>query len=157
MIEIERKFRVLTDQYKKEASKVIEISQGFLNSDKERTVRVRLKNKQGYLTIIGISSKDGTSRFEWEKKISKGDAEALLKLCEPGMINKTRYEVCIGNHVFEIDEFHDANEGLVIAEIELSEINESFEKPIWLGEEVTGRTEYYNSQLIKIPYKLWNL
>ncbi len=155
MIEIERKFLVLSSDYRKESFKKIEISQGFLNSDKERTVRVRLKGEKGYITVKGESSPDGTSRFEWEKEISKPESEALLTLCEEGLIVKTRYEVKSGKHVFEIDEFYGDNEGLVIAEVELIHASESFEKPKWLGEEVTGQIKYYNSQISKKPYKLW--
>ena len=155
MIEIERKFLVLSDRYKKEASKNIEISQGFLNTDKERTVRVRLKGEKGYLTVKGKSSNDGTSRFEWEKEICKTDAEALLKLCEETIIQKRRYEVKAGKHVFEIDEFYEDNQGLVVAEVELNDKNEKFSKPDWLGKEVTGDIKYYNSQLSKHPFKFW--
>ncbi len=155
MIEIERKFLVLSDDYKKEAFKSTEIIQGFLNTHKERTVRVRVKGEKGILTVKGESSSDGTSRFEWETEISRSDAEALLELCEPGIIKKIRYEVKDGHHVFEIDEFQDDNQGLVIAEIELNDAHESFEKPQWLGKEVTGDLRYYNSQLSKCPYKQW--
>ena len=155
MIEIERKFLVNSEDFKEEAIRKTRIVQGFLNTDKERTVRVRLKGDKGFLTIKGESSRDGTTRYEWEKEISKTDAEALLKLCEKGVIDKTRYEVKIGNHVFEVDEFNGDNEGLVIAEIELNHVSEIFTKPNWLGEEVTGNTNYYNSQLSKQPYKTW--
>jgi len=155
MIEIERKFLALSNDYKKEAYKSVKISQGFLNTDKKRTVRVRLKGKKGYLTIKGESSSDGTSRFEWEKEISKPDAQALLKLCEETIIEKTRFEVKAGSHVFEVDEFYGDNQGLVIAEIELKHKNEAFLKPAWLGKEVTGEIQYYNSQLSKNPYKQW--
>jgi len=157
MIEVERKFLVLSDAYKHEAYKKTEILQGFLNSDKERTVRVRIKGNKGYLTVKGISSKDGTSRFEWEKTISKNDAKVLLKLCELNIISKMRYEVRVGNHVFEVDEFYEDNKGLVIAEIELKDPEEVFKTPEWLGEEVTGQIAYYNSQLSKTPFKLWKL
>jgi CYTH domain-containing protein len=155
-VEIERKFLVNSNAFKKEASKSYTIKQGFLNSHKERTVRVRLKKDKGYLTIKGKSSNDGLSRFEWEKEIPKSEAEALLELCEEGIIDKTRYEVKLGKHTFEIDEFYDDNEGLVIAEVELNSENETFYKPKWLGEEVTGDIKYYNSQLSKKPYKNWN-
>lgn len=155
MIEIERKFLVTSTQYKDEATTKTRIIQGFLNTDKERTVRVRLKGEKGFLTIKGKSSKDGLSRFEWEKEISKTDATALLKLCEPTIIDKTRYEIYVGKHVFEVDEFYGDNEGLVIAEVELSSKNETIVKPKWLGDEVTGQIRYYNSQLSKQPYKTW--
>ncbi|WP_372752948.1 CYTH domain-containing protein [Mariniflexile sp.] len=155
MIEIERKFLVTSNQYKTQAFNKTRIIQGFLNTHKDRTVRVRLKGDTGYLTVKGPSSINGLSRFEWEKEILKEEAEALLKLCEPGIIDKTRFEVKHGEHTFEIDEFYEDNEGLVLAELELESENEIFEKPIWLGEEVTGNIKYYNSLLSKHPYKTW--
>lgn len=155
MIEIERKFLVKNNSFKNEAFKKIHIKQGFLNSDKERTVRVRLTDSQGFLTVKGLSGNNGLSRFEWEKEIRKTDAEALFELCEKGLIEKTRHLVEIGNHIFEIDEFFGDNEGLIIAEIELNHATELFKKPAWLGEEVTGNIKYYNSQLSKQPYKTW--
>ena len=156
MIEIERKFLVTSDAYKTESFKQSRIVQGFLNTHKERTVRVRICGDKGFLTIKGASSDDGLSRFEWEKELSVMDCEVLLKLCEKGIIDKIRYEVKRGNHVFEVDEFSGDNEGLVIAEIELSNETEAFEKPFWLGKEVTGDIRYYNSQLSKQPYKAWH-
>lgn len=155
MIEIERKFLVKNNSFKNDAFKKIHIKQGFLNSDKERTVRVRLTDSQGFLTVKGLSGNNGLSRFEWEKEISKTDAEALFELCEKGLIEKTRHLVETGNHIFEIDEFFGDNEGLIIAEIELNHATELFKKPAWLGEEVTGNIKYYNSQLSKQPYKTW--
>lgn len=155
MIEIERKFLVKSDTFKQEAYKKARIIQGFLNSHKQRTVRIRIKEEKGFLTIKGISSKSGLSRFEWEKEITKQEAKTLLKLCEPTIIDKMRYEVSIKNHTFEIDEFFGENQGLVIAEIELKNENDIFEKPDWLGEEITGNIKYYNSQLSKKPYKSW--
>ncbi|HCY83120.1 MAG TPA: adenylate cyclase [Xanthomarina gelatinilytica] len=155
MIEIERKFLVKNNSFKNEAFKKIHIKQGFLNSDKERTVRVRLTDSQGFLTVKGLSGNNGLSRFEWEKEISKTDAEALFELCEKGLIEKTRHLVETGSHIFEIDEFFGDNEGLIIAEIELNHATELFKKPAWLGEEVTGNIKYYNSQLSKQPYKTW--
>ena len=156
MIEIERKFLVKDNSYKAEAFKSTRIIQGFLNTHKERTVRVRLKGDEGFLTVKGASGTNGLSRFEWEKDIPKEEAEALLKLCEPGIIDKTRYEVKAGNHTFEIDEFHADNDGLVVAEVELNTENETFEKPNWLDREVTGIIKYYNSQLSKQPFNTWN-
>jgi adenylate cyclase len=126
-----------------------------LNSAPERTVRIRLKNDKGLLTIKGKSSADGLSRFEWEKEIPKTDAEALLLLCEKRIIDKTRYEVKVGNHTFEVDEFYGDNQGLIIAEVELNSKTDTFEKPDWLGEEVTGDIKYYNSNLSKLPFKNW--
>lgn len=155
MVEIERKFLVLSEAYKVEAFKSTRIIQGFLNSHPERTVRVRLKENLGYLTVKGITSPDGVTRFEWEKEISKAEAEALLELCEKGVIDKMRHEVKVDNHIFEVDEFFCDNQGLVIAEIELKHIDENFKKPNWLGEEVTNQIKYYNSQLAKQPYKSW--
>ncbi len=157
MIEIERKFLVNSDAYKSEAFKKTRISQGFLNTDKARTVRVRLKGDKGFITVKGQSSKDGLSRFEWEKEIPKDETQSLLKLCEPTIIDKMRYEIEVGNHIFEVDEFFKDNEGLVIAEVELKFENEVFEKPNWLGKEVTGTIKYYNSQLSKAPYKSWGI
>ena len=155
MIEIERKFLVTTEVFKKEAIRKTRIIQGFLNTNKERTVRIRLRGELGFITIKGASSDDGLSRFEWEKEISKTDAEALLKLCEKGVIEKIRYEVEIGNHLFEVDEFFGDNQGLIVAEVELNHVSEDFEKPLWLGEEVTGDVKYYNSQLSLHPFKSW--
>lgn len=155
MIEIERKFLVTSDDFKTQAAKKTKIIQGFLNSDKERTVRVRLKGEIGFLTIKGPSLDGGLSRFEWETELSKTDTEALLRLCEKGKIDKIRYEVQVGNHLFEVDEFFGDNEGLTVAEIELNHVSEIFKKPLWLGEEVTGNIKYYNSQLSKQPYNTW--
>ena len=155
MIEIERKFLVTSEAFKQEAFQSYTIKQGFLNSHPERTVRVRLKKDKGFLTIKGKSSINGLSRFEWEKEISKIEAEDLLQRCEKGIIDKTRYEVIVDKHTFEIDEFYGDNKGLVIAEVELNSENEIFKKPDWLGLEVTGEVKYYNSQLAKNPYKNW--
>lgn len=155
MVEIERKFLVNSDAFKAEAIKSTRIIQGFLNTDKARTVRVRLKGEEGFLTIKGLSTADGLSRFEWEKRIAKSDAEWLLKLCEEGVIDKMRYEIKEKEHIFEVDEFFGSNAGLIIAEVELNHVNEKFAKPSWLGQEVTGNIKYYNSQLSKHPYTTW--
>ena len=155
MIEIERKFLVNSDAFKTEAFNSYIIKQGFLNSHKKRTTRVRLIKDKGYITIKGKSSEGGLSRFEWEKEISRIEGEALLELCEKGIIDKLRYEVKSGNHVFEVDEFFGKNKGLIIAEVELISEDESFQKPNWLGDEVTGDIKYYNSQLSKRPFKTW--
>ena len=157
MIEIERKFLIVSDKYKEQAYKKTRIVQGFLNPHKERTVRVRIKGKEAYIAIKGISNKEGTSRFEWEKKIAVEEAEQLIELCEPNLIEKIRYEIKVGNHIFEVDEFSGENKGLIIAEIELSKENQSFEKPDWLGKEVTGDIRYYNSQLCRVPYNNWGI
>ncbi|MCF6307531.1 MAG: CYTH domain-containing protein [Flavobacteriaceae bacterium] len=157
MLEIERKFLILSDIYKLEAFKKTRVVQGFLNTHKERTVRIRIKGKQAFITVKGISNKEGTTRLEWEKEIPVLEAEMLLKLCEPNLIEKTRFEIKIENHIFEVDEFYSENEGLTIAEIELTSENETFKKPSWLGREVTGDVRYYNSQLSKRPYRNWGI
>ena len=157
MIEIERKFLIVSDKYKELAYKNTRILQGFLNTHKERTVRVRITGEKAFITIKGISNSEGTTRFEWEKEISLKEAEQLIELCEPNLIEKIRYEIKVGNHIFEVDEFSAENKGLIVAEIELSEENESFDKPDWLGKEVTGDMRYYNSQLCIVPYKNWGI
>ena len=153
-LEIERKFLVIGD-FKKFASKATRIVQGYLSSVPERTVRVRIKGDKGFITIKGIGSTSGATRYEWEKEIPTNEVEELLKICEPGVIDKTRYLVNVGDHTFEVDEFYGENDGLVLAEIELSSESEKFEKPEWLGEEVTGDTRFYNSMLMKNPYTKW--
>ena len=153
MIEIERKFLINSDAYKKEATSIKRIVQGFLNTHPNRTVRVRIKGNNGFLTIKGISNEAGTSRFEWEQEIDVSEAEALLKICEETVIEKTRYEIPIRGYMFEVDEFLGENKGLVIAEIELQNENDVFGRPEWLGNEVTGQVKYYNSLLSKHPYK----
>jgi len=155
MIEIERKFLVTSEAFKKEAFTQNRIAQGYLSSVPDRTVRVRLKGDKGFLTIKGVSNESGLSRFEWEKEIPVDEAKELLTLCEKGVIDKTRFEVKMGIHVFEIDEFYGENEGLIMAEIELESETEPFEKPNWLGEEVTKDNRYYNSYLSKNPYRYW--
>ena len=155
MIEIERKFLVKSMDFKSLASSKTRIVQGFLNTDPKRTVRIRIKGDLGFITVKGISNDTGTSRFEWEKEIAVADADNLLKLCEKGILEKCRFEISVGNHVYEVDEFYGDNKGLIIAEIELNSENEDFEKPHWLGKEVTGEVKYYNSQLSKIPYIAW--
>ena len=152
--EIERKFLV-TGDFKSNVKKSQRIIQGYLSSVPERTVRVRIKGDKGFITVKGIGNETGASRFEWEKEIPVDEVKELLKICEPGIIDKTRYLVDVGNHTFEVDEFYGDNEGLVIAEVELKDENENFEKPEWLGEEVTGDKKYYNSMLMKNPYKNW--
>lgn len=155
MIEIERKFLITSEEFKNEAKKSIRIVQGFLNTDPERTVRIRIKGEQGFITVKGKGNTTGVSRFEWEKEISVLEAEQLLSLCEKGSIEKVRYEIPLGNHTFEVDEFFGENTGLFVAEIELNDENESFLKPNWLGKEITGESKYYNSQLSKKPYLSW--
>ena len=152
--EIERKFLICGD-FKSEAFQATHIIQGYLGH--KPSVRVRIRGNRGYLTIKGPVSKSGLSRFEWEKEIAVDEALALLELAEPGRIDKTRYLVknTDGVHTWEVDEFHGDNEGLVMAEIELSDENEPFDKPEWIGEEVTGNPWYYNSMLKERPYKTW--
>ena len=149
MTEIERKFLVTSEAFKKESATQYRIVQAFLNTHPERTVRIRIKGQQAFITVKGIGNATGTSRFEWEKPISIEDAEALLPLCEPGMIEKTRYEIKSGKHIIEVDEFLGKLKGLCLAEIELNDEKETFETPDWIGKEVTGQSEYYNSQLSK--------
>lgn len=155
MIEIERKFLVKSDQFKNEAFTQNKIAQGYLSSLPERTVRIRIKGQRGFITIKGIGRQGGMSRFEWENEIPLGEAQELLKLCEKGKIEKTRFEIQSGNHVIEVDEFYGENEGLIMAEIELNSETETFEKPDWLGEEVTNDQRYYNAYLSKNPFKDW--
>lgn len=152
--EIEKKFLV-AGEFKESAKKATRITQGYLSSVPERTVRVRVKGEKGYITVKGIGNDSGASRFEWEKEIPVEDVRDLLKICEPGVIDKTRYLVDCDGHTFEVDEFYGDNEGLVVAEVELSDENEAFTRPSWLGEEVTGDKKYYNSMLVKNPYKNW--
>ncbi len=153
MIEIERKFLVKDNSFLDDFSRSNRIVQGYLSSHPERTVRVRIKGENGYLTIKGKS--EGFSRFEWEKEIDIDEAEKLLQLCEKGVIDKIRYDVIVGTHIFEVDVFKGENEGLVLAEIELQTEDETFEKPNWLGEEVTEDIKYYNSYLSNHPFKTW--
>ena len=155
MVEIERKFLVTSEAFKENATKNTRIVQGFLNKDPERTVRIRIKGNQGFITVKGKSNTEGTTRFEWEANLSLADAKNLMNLCEEGIISKERFEVVSGNHVFEVDVFDGDNKGLIIAEVELSHEKETFEKPSWLGREVTGEIQYYNSNLSNNPYKNW--
>lgn len=153
--EIERKFLVKDETFKVDSIQEMKITQGFLSTVPERTVRIRIKDDTGYITVKGIGNDSGTSRFEWEKEISLKDATELLKISEPGVIHKTRFNIKSDEHIFEVDEFHDDNEGLVVAEIELSSEDEIFNKPKWLGKEVTGEMKYYNSMLMNNPFKNW--
>lgn len=153
--EIERKFLVKDDSYKQLAYDSSRIQQGYICSARGRTVRVRIRAERGFLTIKGPSRDGGLSRYEWEKEIPLQEAEELMLLCEPGMIDKTRYLVQSGKHVFEVDEFYGENEGLVMAEVELASESEAFERPDFLGEEVTGDVRYYNSFLMRTPFTRW--
>jgi adenylate cyclase len=152
--EIERKFLV-KGPYKNLAFKQLYIIQGYLSSNPERSVRIRIKADKAYITIKGNTNTSGLSRYEWEKEIPVEEAEELFQLCEPGIIEKIRYEIKAGKHIYEVDEFFGENQGLTIAEIELNDENESFIQPEWLGEEVTGDLRYYNSNLLKKPFKKW--
>ncbi len=148
MLEIERKYLVVNDDYKLEATGILHIFQGYLSKDKERTVRIRIVNGQGFLTIKGKTNKTGTTRFEWEKKIDLEDAQKLMDLALPGIIEKIRYIIPVENNLkFEVDEFLGEHEGLVLAEIELPDENTNFKKPGWLGKEVTGNPDFYNSNM----------
>ena len=154
-LEIERKFLVKDTSYKELAYSSSRIAQGYICSARGKTVRVRIRDAKGYLTIKGPSDEGGLSRYEWEKEIPLEEARELMKICEPGMIDKTRYLVRSGTHVFEVDEFYGDNQGLVVAEVELKSEDEPFEKPAFIGEEVTGIVKYYNSFLMKCPYNTW--
>jgi len=152
--EIERKFLVKGD-FRPYVSKSFKIVQGFLSSSPQRTVRIRIHREKGFINIKGMANQSGLSRLEWEREIPLAEAEKLMKICEPGIIEKTRHHVEAGKHLFEVDEFHGENRGLIIAEIELGSENEDFEKPGWLGEEVTGDIRYYNAMLSQKPFTKW--
>jgi CYTH domain-containing protein len=155
MIEIERKFLVLNNDFIALAIAKNRIVQGYLNSNPERTVRVRIKGNKGFLTIKGKGNDSGTTRLEWETEVPLAEAEKLMFICENGVIDKIRYEVPSGKHIYEVDVFAGENKGLIIAEIELDDENESFEKPNWLGQEVTGDNRYYNAYLSNNPFGSW--
>ena len=154
-LEIERKFLVRNDDYKRQAYNSSRICQGYICSGHGRTVRVRIRGDRGYLTIKGPSNADGISRYEFEKEITLDEAQHLMELCEPGGIDKTRWLVKSGDHTFEVDEFFGDNEGLVMAEVELHSEDEPFVKPDFIGKEVTGNRRYYNAHLTKNPFKTW--
>lgn len=153
--EIERKYLVKNTLFEELATTSYPICQGYICNDLARTVRLRKKGDQAFITIKGESSNDGLKRLEWEKPIESVDFEVLWPLCLPGKINKTRYEIHQGNHLIEVDIFHGDNEGLIIAEIELISENDIVPLPDWIGEEVTGDPKYYNAQLSKFPFKSW--
>ena len=154
-LEIERKFLVKGDGYKQQAYSHSHIQQGYICSSHGRTVRVRIRDERGYLTIKGPSENGGLSRYEFEKEITLDEAEHLMQLCEPGIIDKTRWLVKSGRHTFEVDEFFGENEGLVMAEVELGAEDEPYEKPDFIGQEVTADRRYYNSHLRKLPFCKW--
>ena len=149
--EIERKFLV-KGEFKSLAYSQSHIVQGYISSAHGRTVRIRIRDEKGYLTIKGASNASGMSRYEWEKEIPFNEAQELMKLCEPGIIDKTRYLVKSGKHTFEVDDFYGENDGLILAEVELGSEDELYEKPSFIGEEVTGDVRYYNSNLMKHPF-----
>jgi adenylate cyclase len=152
--EIERKFLVAGD-YKSHAFNHYRIVQGYLSSVPERVVRIRVQDDTAFITIKSTVSDTEFTRYEWEREIPVKDAEDMLRFCEKEIIEKTRYLVKVGKHVFEVDEFYGSNEGLLMAEVELQSEDEVFEKPDWLGEEVTSDDRYYNSMLVKHPYSEW--
>ncbi|HIM73100.1 MAG TPA: CYTH domain-containing protein [Alphaproteobacteria bacterium] len=152
--EIERKFLV-NGEFRHFSTAETRIVQGYLSSVPERTVRIRIKGDKGFITIKGIGNESGATRYEWEREIPVSDAKELLSLCEPGVIDKTRFLVKHGEHTFEVDEFYGENEGLTVAEIELDSEDEEFDRPVWLGAEVTGDKKYYNSMLMKNPFNTW--
>ena len=155
MEEIERKFLVTSIDFIAQSNNQNRIVQGYLNSNPSRTARVRIKGAKGFLTIKGKGNASGTTRFEWETEIAVAEAELLLQLCEKGIIDKIRYEILVGKHTFEVDVFSGENQGLIMAEVELSEENEFFEKPNWLGIEVTGDKRFFNSYLSENPFTTW--
>ncbi len=155
-IEKERKFLVRNSTYKKYAKEQTRIVQGYISTDPERSVRIRIRDNRGYITIKGkTTGSSGISRPEWEKEIDPGEAGQLLGLCKPYLVEKIRYIVPAGQHIFEVDEFLGDNHGLIVAEIEIEHEDEGFEKPSWLGEEVSGVSRYYNAALSSHPYNLW--
>jgi CYTH domain-containing protein len=154
--ETERKFLVVGD-FKSQSYNTTRIQQGYIASNNGRTVRVRIRGDKGYLTIKGPSGLKGITRYEFDTEIPLDDARELMEICEPGIIDKTRYLVKSpdGRHTWEIDEFYGDNEGLVLAEIELSHESEDFQKPDFIGREVTGDRRFYNSHMRSYPYRLW--
>lgn len=153
--ENERKFLVTSEAFMDLASSVHYINQGYLNSDPNRTVRIRIQDDQGIMTIKGIGDAKGFSRFEWEQNIDLADAKALFALAEPSPIEKQRYRVLIGKHWWDVDVFLGTNAGLILAEIELTHWEDEFERPEWIDQEVTGDPRFYNSSLSKRPYSTW--
>ncbi|RLC06474.1 MAG: adenylate cyclase [Deltaproteobacteria bacterium] len=152
-IEIERKFLIKDDAWRALAEGT-HYRQGYLNSTKERTVRVRTINDKGFLTIKGITT--GATRAEYEYEIPHAEATALLDdLCEKPIIEKNRYKIDFAGFVWEVDEFFGENQGLIVAEVELESEDQAFEKPEWIGEEVTGDPKYFNSNLILNPFAKW--
>ncbi|MCU0408482.1 MAG: CYTH domain-containing protein [Bacteroidales bacterium] len=152
--ETERKY-LIKGEFRNLAFRKSRISQGYLSSAPGRTVRVRINEGKGFLTVKGPAEKNGITRYEWEIEIGLQDAEELLLLCEPGIIEKTRYYISHEGFVIEADVFHGENEGLLMAEVELENESDSFTIPEWFGEEVSGNPMYYNSYLRENPFKSW--
>jgi adenylate cyclase len=146
--ETERKFLVKSE-FRHLAVREIKIIQTYLSIDPDKTIRLRIADDRAYMTVKSRPVMNSITRNEWEVEIPVTDAEEMMHICLPGKVVKTRYLVPSGKHTFEVDVFHDKNEGLVIAEIELNADDEYFERPLWLGEEVTGRPQYYNANLVK--------
>lgn len=146
--ETERKF-LIKGEFRHLITREINIIQTYLSVDSDKTIRLRIADDKAFLTIKSRPQKDSITRNEWEVQIPVTDAVEMMRICLPGRIVKTRYLVPSGKHTWEIDVFHENNEGLVVAELELTAENEHFDKPEWLGEEVTGRPQYYNANLIK--------
>ena len=153
-VEIERKYLLKNKEWRARAGEGIEIRQGYLNSAKERTVRIRINGGVGLITVKGETI--NSTRKEYEYQIPIEDAEELLELCEKPIVEKTRFEIIHNQKVWEIDEFKGGNKGLIVAEIELEDENEELEFPLWIGEEVTSDPRYYNANLIAHPYSDWD-
>ena len=153
--EIERKF-IVTGEWKHLATSKTHIEQGYFETAPGRTVRIRIRDDKAYLTIKGPSNEEGLARYEFETEVPMEDGKKMLELCRPGRIDKDRWLVPDGKHTVEVDEFHGDNEGLVMAEVELQSPDEPYEKPDFIGEEVTGDRRYYNSSLRMNPFKAWH-
>ncbi|MDR1097472.1 MAG: CYTH domain-containing protein [Tannerella sp.] len=155
-METERKFLVANNSFADGAFQAKRIVQGYICADTERSVRVRISDREGFLTIKSETNDRGWSRYEFEQPIALQDAEELMKLCLPGLIDKMRHYVKVGGHIWEVDVFHGKNEGLVVAEIELESEDEVFDLPSWIDREVSGDPKYYNLMLARHPYTTWN-
>ena len=154
-METERKFLVKNNSFIADAFRERRILQGYICSDTERTVRIRICDDEAFLTIKSATNDRGWSRYEFEIPIPVKEAEELIRLCLPGIIEKMRHDVRFDGHTWEVDVFRGENEGLIVAEIELESEEESFELPAWVGEEVSGHPKFYNAMLAKHPYSKW--
>ena len=152
--EIERKFLV-EGEFRKDAFQKKRITQGYFSTSPGRTVRIRISDDKGFITIKGGVHKSGAGRYEWEMEIELDDAQDLMGLCDAGVIEKARYLIKCGNHTFEVDEFYGDNDGLVVAEVELESPDEQIKTPEWLGREVTHDNRFFNAALARNPYKNW--